>query len=275
MVRTRITARCLLRYVITLTALTACSPPVPLQPTTSSEIDVTATGSINANLSPLAPPSVTPVSTVAGSSLQPVATEIFVSPQTTRMAIVDQSSAVDTSRAGWWSIQTLGPVGQTFKPAFAGLDAVELWTEDEWDEECSGVGARLQVNIHKATIDGPLVGASSSVVLPDCFKGVTFWDFPALVALTPGEVYVVEVVVMSGDNWGVVWQQIPDSYPRGASVVLGKASNADIWFQEGLRESTPPTEAYCQDNLWQHVRRSDGSAFHDQEECVQYVNAKR
>jgi hypothetical protein len=169
----------------------------------------------------------------------------------------------------------LGPIGQTFKPSFAGLDAIELWTEDQWNEECSGVGARLQVNIHEATIDGPLVGVSSPVALPKCFKGITFWDFPALVELTPDKVYVLEVVVTSGDNWGVVWQQVPDAYPRGESIVLGTTSNADIWFQEGLRASTPPLAAYCQNNLWQQVKRADGSAFNDQGECIQYVTAKQ
>ncbi len=266
------TARCVLLYVIILTALMACSPPAPLRPTTSLEIGVTTTVSANTKLPPLATPRVTLASTVAALPLQPGVTEVFISPLTTRMAIVDQRSVVDMGRAGWWSIQALRPIGQTFKPSVAGLDAIELWTEDQWDEECSGAGARLQVNIHEATIDGLAVGASSPVVVPDCFKGITFFGFPSLIALTPGKVYVIEVVVTSGDNWGVVWQQVPDSYPRGASVVLGTASNGDIWFQEGLHDSTPLTEAYCQNNLWQHVKRADGSAFRNQGDCIQYVN---
>jgi hypothetical protein len=189
--------------------------------------------------------------------------------------IVDQSSAVDTSRAGWWSIRTLEPVGQTFKPSFAGLDAIELWTEDQWDAECSGVGARLQVNIHEAAIDGSVVGSSFPVVLPDCFKGIAPFGFPSLITLTPDTAYVIEVAVTTGDNWGVVWQQVPDSYPRGEAVVLGEPGDADIWFQEGLRSSTPTTEAYCQNSLWQHVRRTDGSVFRNQGDCIQYVNTGR
>lgn len=188
------------------------------------------------------------------------------------MAVVDQSSVVDTSRAGWWSIKTLGPVGQTFRPTFAGLDAIELWTEDQWDAECAGTGVRVQVNLREATIEGPLVGSSSPVVLPDCFKGSAYFDFPVLVALTPDEVYVIEVVVTSEDNWGVVWQQVPDSYSRGKSIVLGASSDADLWFQEGLRNSTPRTEVYCQNSLWQHVKRADGSAFRGQGDCIQHID---
>jgi hypothetical protein len=261
-----------LRYVIILIALTACSPTAPLRPTPAIEIGATASIPANTNTLPPATPGAIPESTALESPLQPTTTEAFVSFPTTRIAIVDQSSAVDTSRAGWWSINTLGPVGQTFRPSFAGLDAIELWTEDQWDAECSGAGARLQVKLHEATIDGPLVGSSSPIVLPDCFKGITSFGFPSLIALTPDKAYVIEVVVASGDNWGVVWQQLPDSYPRGESIVLGASSNADIEFQEGLRNSTPLTGAYCQNNLWQHVRRADGSAFRNQGDCIQYVN---
>ena len=265
--------RCLLWCVIILTVLAACSPTTPLRPTPAIEIGVTASIPANANTSPLATLGTAPESTPFESPLQPATTEASVSSPTTRLAIADQSSAVDTSRAGWWSIKTLGPVGQTFRPSFAGLDTIELWTEDQWDAECSGVGARLQVKLHEAAIDGLLVGSSSPVVLPDCFKGITSFGFPSLIALTPDKVYAIEVVVMSGDNWGVVWQQLPDSYPRGESIVLGAASNADIEFQEGLRNSTPLTEAYCRNNLWQHVMRANGSVFKDQGDCIQYVNA--
>jgi hypothetical protein len=264
--------RRLLRFLMILSALTACSPPVPQRPTATIEIGATASMPADTNTSPLATPGATPQSTVFESPLQPPATEAPVSSPITRMAIVDQSSAVDTNRAGWWSIRTLGPVGQMFRPAFAGLDAIELWTEDQGDAECSGAGARLQVKLHEATIDGPLVGSSSPTVLPDCYKGITSFGFPALIALTPDKAYVIEVLVAAGDNWGVVWQQLPDSYPRGESIVLATSGDTDLWFQVGLRNSTPLTGAYCQSNLWQHVRRADGNAFENQSDCIQYIN---
>jgi hypothetical protein len=256
-------------YIAILIASTACSSTVPLRPTTASA----ATAALPATTG--TPPLAAGASAPAESQPPPAATETFASSPAIRLAVADQSSGVDTSRAGWWSIKTLGPVGQTFKPSFAGLDAVELWTEDQWDGECSGVGARLQVNLREAAIDGPLVGSSSPVVLPDCFKGIAVFGFPSLITLTPDKAYVVEVVIMSGDNRGVVWQQIPDAYPRGESVVLGAGGLSDIWFREGLQNSTPLTEAYCQNNLWQHVRRAAGGAFKDQGDCIQYVTTGR
>ncbi len=265
---------CLLYFTL-LIALTACASTAPLQPTADFETGVTALTPAATNTPPFATKSATPESTATKPPQQPVATEVSLSPSTSRLAIIDQSSPVDTSRAGWWSIKTLWPVGQTFKPSFAGLDAIELWTEDQWKATCSGTGATLQVNLREAMIDGPLVGSSFPVVLPDCFKGITFFGFPSLIALTPDQTYAIEVVVTSDDNWGVVWQQAPDSYPRGESIVLGGSGAGDIWFQEGLGSPTPLTEAYCQKSLWQDVRRADGSTFRNQAECTQYANTRQ
>jgi hypothetical protein len=262
--------RRLLRFLIILMLLTACAPTVPLRPTAASEVGVTPSIA-GGTITPPTARGATPEATTADPPVPPGATEVLTSSPTTSMAVVDQSSVVDPSRAGWWSIKTLGPIGQTFRPTFAGLDAIELWTEDQWDAECSGPGASLLVNLREATIEGRLVGSSSPAVLPDCFKGVTYFGFPALVALTPDKAYVIEVVITSGDNWGVVWQQVPDSYPRGKSIVLGASGDADLWFHAGLRNPTPLTGAYCQNNFWQQVRRTDGSAFSDQADCIQYV----
>jgi hypothetical protein len=267
--------RCPLQCAIILIVLTACSPSVPLRPTTATEIDVTTSIPGPTNTPLAATKSAASESAAPQPSLQSAATDAFVPFQTTRLAIVDQSSIVDSDRAGWWSIQTLGPIGQVFRPSFAGLDAVELWTEDQWDAECSGMGASLQVNIREAAIDGVIVGSSLPVVLPDCFKGITLFSFPSFITVTPDILYVIEVTATLEDNWGVVWQQVPDSYPHGEAIVLGESGDADIWFQEGLRNSTPLTEAYCQNSLWQHVQRADGSGFRDQNDCIRFVNTGR
>ena len=261
----------LLRFVILLILLTACSPTVPLRPTSVGEVGVTASIPASTNTPPPPPARALADSTPAEPPAQLGATEVAASSPTTRLAVVDQSSLVDTSRAGWWSIRTLGPIGQTFKPSFAGLDTIGLWTEDQWKAECTGSGAKLQVYLHEATIEGPLVGASSPAVVPDCFKGITYFSFPTLIALTPNKVYVIEVVVNSEDNWGVIWQQIPDAYPLGKSIVLGILGDTDLWFQEGLRDPTPLTEAYCHNTLWRYVKPADGGDFHDQSDCIQYV----
>jgi hypothetical protein len=200
---------------------------------------------------------------------------MVVSEPAARLAIADQSSIVDTSRAGWWSIGALRPVGQTFKPSFGGVDGLELWIEDQWNTECSGVNAGLQVNLREKMIDGLLIGSSSPIVLPTCYKGIVLFSFPSLIAVSPDKVYAIEVVAASHHNWGVVWQQEPESYPRGQAVALGATGDADLWFQAGLRSPTPLTEAYCQNDLWQHVMQADGRAFLDQADCARYAAARQ
>ena len=264
-----------LPYAIALIGLMACSPPAPVQLATTIEVGPTASPETDINALPSATVSVSPAPSDARSPLPPSTTQVPASTPPPRLTIVDQSSVIDTSRAGWWSIQALGPTGQTFVPSFAGLDAIELWTEGQADGECTGVGAKLQVNVREAAIDGPLVGTSSPVVISDCFRGITFFGFPTLIALTPGKVHAIEVVVTSENNWGLVWQQVPDAYPQGETIVLGAAGDGDIWFQEGLHNSIPLSEAYCQNDLWQHVKRADGRSFIDPSECGQYVNDRR
>jgi hypothetical protein len=178
----------------------------------------------------------------------------------------------------WDSIQLLGPIGQEFTPSVSGLDAVELWTGDF--TRGNGVGALLQVNIRKATITGELLATSLPVDLPDSFDGVTHFDFPGLVRLTPNEMYVIEVLVV-GDNWVVThnWSAAscgggPDcGYAGGNWIIQGNSvpGNA-LWFQEGLAASTPRSADYCKQDLWQVMSRADASKFKNQGDCVQYVN---
>jgi hypothetical protein len=126
---TETTVRYLLCYAIIVTMLAACSSPAPLRPTTAIEMDRTSPAS--SPTLPLTTSNAYLEATPAQSPLQPTVTAaVFLTP-TLPMEVVDQLSAVDTSRAGWWSISTLGPVGHSFRPSLAGLDAIELWTEDQ------------------------------------------------------------------------------------------------------------------------------------------------
>jgi hypothetical protein len=135
---------------------------------------------------------------------------------------------------GGWNIIELGPVGQEFVPTMNALDVVELWTEDA--NLPSGVD--LQVHIHSSTITGPIMGTSSTTTLPDDFKGVTRFDFPETVILAPGELYVLEVIVVSGDGWLVGWNS--DSYPNGSAIDLGVPNGqADLWFREWVIVGSP------------------------------------
>ncbi len=177
------------------------------------------------------------------------------------------------------SIQSFSPVGQSFTPLIPGLDAVELWTEDFTNG--NGYGAQLYVNIREATIYGTILGTSDTLQLPDKFSGITHFTFPSLTSLTPGEVYVIEVVVIGGVdwillyNWGVgsrgTWD--PMGYPGGTWILNGvEIPGNDLWFQEGLANSRPQTREYCKNSLWAYLSRADDSSFKNPGECMKYVN---
>ncbi|HIE43635.1 MAG TPA: hypothetical protein EYP78_02420 [Candidatus Omnitrophica bacterium] len=146
--------------------------------------------------------------------------------------IIDQSNDA-FSPLLYQSIQHLSPIGQEFTPTFSPLQVVELFTTDL--DIDNGIGAVLLVNIHPWTITNPIIGTSSSVTLPDNFVGVTHFDFPSSVPLIPGNLYVIEAVVVSGNNWGIGSSGGPSStYPGGRQILQGVPQpDNDLWFREG------------------------------------------
>jgi hypothetical protein len=199
------------------------------------------------------------------------------------IAVVDQAN-IGVVRS-YNSIQSYSPVGQSFTPTIPGLDAVELWTEDfTWN---NAYGAELYVNIREATMYGTILGTSDTLQLPPRFpferfpfSGVSHFTFPSLIPLTPGEVYVIEVVVIGGadeivlHNWGL--GSVASDYPGGSRIIYGIENlGNDLWFQEGVASSVPQTQAYCKKGLWAYLSRADGSRFKNTGECMKYVKTGR
>jgi hypothetical protein len=136
------------------------------------------------------------------------------------------------------NIQFFSPIGQEFTPALTSLDAVELFT--------NGIGATLVVNIRQDTITGPLLGTSLSVSLQDLFPGITHFDFPATVPLVPGQLYVIEALVASGDFAEIGSSGGPFStYPGGNQILQGVPQpNNDLWFREGPAAVPEPGSSF-------------------------------
>ncbi len=145
--------------------------------------------------------------------------------------IPDQDNAAFTP-SGFQSIQALSPIGQEFTPTLSSLDFVELFTEDFGDAH-NGVGGELVVNIRHGTITDSIIATSLPVTLPDSFSGITHFNFPSSVSLTPGEIYIIEITVASGDNWGVGMSGVP-TYAGGGPILQGVSQTGyDLWFKEG------------------------------------------
>ena len=110
------------------------------------------------------------------------------------------------------------PLGQEFTPSLTGLATVAI------------------VKIREDSITGLVVGTS----LPGVFGiDAIHFDFAALVALVPGNRYVIEPVLISGPGFGPVFSTT-DTYAGGRGIVSGSPiSDRDMGFREGLAVPEP------------------------------------
>jgi hypothetical protein len=125
------------------------------------------------------------------------------------------------------------PLGQEFTPSLTGLDAVEILIGPR---DAATVAV---VNVRKDSIAGQVVGTS----LPGTFEAsVIHFDFAALVALVPGDRYVIEPVLISGLlGFGLVFSDT-DTYSGGRAIVFGNLlPTRDMGFREGLTVPEPAT----------------------------------
>ncbi len=156
------------------------------------------------------------------------------------------------------SLLFFSPMGQGFTPTLTSLSVVELRTRDFAPK--NSLGVNLVVKIHQGSFAGPIIGTSFTVTLPDGFGisdilgGVTHFDFPSPVPLTPGALYFLEVVLLSPAtppyNWGLLHNDNAPpfcggltAYAGGSMVFKGVTAylpEMDLWFREG-----PAQEGKC------------------------------
>lgn len=122
------------------------------------------------------------------------------------------------------------PLGQEFTPSLTGLDTVEILIGPR-DPATVAI-----VKIREDSITGLVVGTS----LPGVFGiDAIHFDFAALVALAPGNRYVIEPVLISGPGFGPVFSTT-DTYAGGRGIVSGSPiSDRDMGFREGLAVPEP------------------------------------
>lgn len=147
------------------------------------------------------------------------------------------------------SLLFYSPEGQSFTPTTNSLSVVELRTKDFAAND--SLGATLKVNIRQGTMSGPIIGTSLTVTLPDSFGitdllgSITHFDFSTPVPLVPGNVYVLEVVFLSTDNWGLLSNGNAPPFYGGVTAYAGgqgfiqgvnPAPEFDLYFREGPEE---------------------------------------
>ena len=171
--------------------------------------------------------------------------------------VYDQQSAtgpISPSGHDFFDIQP-EPLTQSFIPTLSAIDFVQF---EFWDISGNGdKGATVYVNLwagspnvnsHSAT----LLSSTMPVYIPDgfgsAFAGATNLYFSSSVALTAGQTYYLQPVVLSGDNpldimvLGNVYPYT-DAYPSGQLYSSGSPFELDLWFREGVVAPVPEPAA--------------------------------
>jgi hypothetical protein len=183
------------------------------------------------------------MSFVAQLSLCVLAAALTVVPTSARAQgtfVYDQQSSTEGAPSG--GIVGINPlqqlVGQSFVPSLSAVGFVRLQLYDV--DIFSGVGATIVVNLRSNGVAGPVLAASLPVSLPNGFNG-GFQDFffANPVVVTPGDTYVIQPNIQSGDAWAV-GAGMPASYPSGTAFFQGlPVANSDLWFREGIYVPEP------------------------------------
>lgn len=146
--------------------------------------------------------------------------------------VVDQRNDGDDLGGGPFLI--LAPFGQEFTPTLDALDWVHIL-----------IGPRTEpvavVNIRENTITGPILGTSLpgtiGPLVPGQFSFMQF-DFSDRVPLVPGNLYVIEIEMLSGGLAFV--RDTENHYAGGRAISLGNpVPGTDFGFREGLVVPVP------------------------------------
>jgi hypothetical protein len=156
---------------------------------------------------------------------------------------VDQRNDDFTTSGPGQDFSLRSPFGQEFTPALAALDGVHI-----------PIGPRdpatvAVVNIRGNTIAGPIIGTSlPGIIGPPGTPENRFiqFDFSDRVPLAPGDLYVIEVKILSGGG-EPTFNFLPvinneNLYPGGRLITLGNPiPGSDLAFREGLVVPEPGT----------------------------------
>jgi len=147
-------------------------------------------------------------------------------------------------------IQEDSPLLQSFIPSLSAIGFVQFEFEDVPNN--GNNGAMVYVNIWSGSQNinsDTLLGSTTPVYMPNGFvndglgvAGATNFYFSTPIALTAGQTYYLQPVVLSGDNpWAIV--VLTNTYPNGQLFSDGGAiqPSSDLWFQEGIVAVPEPT----------------------------------
>jgi hypothetical protein len=189
-------------------------------------------------------------------------------------SVVDQANTNLTLK---WSYNIyLSPMGQEFMPKLHALDAIELMLDDASCSQIGSQGGSLKLQIRESTITGRILAVSETVHFPNCFNGIMRFNFPEVVVVNPGQMYVMEAAHVSDNTSTLYMNETPDNYSGGDFIMNGIVRpGKDLWFREGLFNFIARRKEQVKEVGWQNLVRHDGSKFKSHGDCLQYVNNAR
>jgi hypothetical protein len=149
--------------------------------------------------------------------------------------IYDQQSATNRLVGGAdYPFQAEQPSGQSFTPTLSSIGFVQFEFLDP--QSGNGVGATVYVNLRADSLNGPILGSTDPVSMPDGFSlGVTNFFFGTPVPIIPGTTYYLQPVLEAGEG---LWTMMagPLNYPGGTFFEYGSPdpNGYDAWFREGV-----------------------------------------
>ena len=164
---------------------------------------------------------------------------VAISPAKADSILFDQTNTTLPLGTLFQNISVFSPIGQSFTPTLTSVNFVNLLTEPGGNT----MPFTLEVDIRSGSISGTILGVSQpTTIIPQSpFDSiVTPFTFATPVTLVPGDLYVTQVLTVSGD--ALLGSTNIDNYAGGTQILGGVAQpNNDLWFQEGISVPEPGT----------------------------------
>ncbi len=167
---------------------------------------------------------------------------VMISPAKADSIMFDQTNTTLPVGTLFQNILVFSPIGQSFTPTLTSVNFVNLLTGPA-DLTTFTTPFTLELNIRTGSISGTILGISqpTTITPPSPFASiVTPFTFATPLTLVPGDLYVMQVVAVSGN--ASVGSTNSDNYSGGTQILGGVAQpNNDLWFQEGISVAEPGT----------------------------------
>src|SRR2546427_1619216 len=124
--------------------------------------------------------------------------------------LVDQASGTTNELLQVFTMIPNNQISQSFTPVIPAVGFVQLQTVIF----ANSSGETLVINLRQGAYNGPIIGSTTPEFLVNKFIQIGTFYFPAEVAVTPGQLYFFEPVLLSGGPLDVGTKS-PSSYLGG------------------------------------------------------------